>query len=99
HVAKVAQLAEAQPLELLGRGTRLRRRADALLLLAGLDQRADHERLSAGAQILGDPLVGSRALASARHHVRRGRASPERTLLQARLVEVPVLAQRGRARN
>src|ERR1019366_10738623 len=99
HEPEVAQLPRAQPLELLGRRTRLRRGTDALLGLPGLDQRTDHERLAPGPQLFGDPLVGTGTLAFTGDHVRRGRPAPERALAQARLVEIPVRAERERARD
>ena len=59
HDPEVAQLAVAQPLELGRRGARLEQ------LRLG-DQRADDERLAAGAELVTDPVVGAGSLALGR---------------------------------
>ena len=92
HDLEVAQLAAAQALVLGRRGARLER-------LGLLDERADDERLAAGAQLLADPLVGARALALGRAHVRRDRPAAGRELAQDGHVEVAVGGERERARD
>ena len=93
HDAEVrAARSSREPLELGGRGARLER-------LGLLDERADDERLAAGAQLLADPLVGARALALGRRDVRLDRPAPRGQLAQHGDVEVAVGGQRERARD
>ena len=77
HDAEVLELAVAQALVLGGRRARLQR-------LGLLDQRADDERLAAGAQLLADALVGARALALAARDERVDRLAAARQLAQRR---------------
>ena len=92
HDAEVAQLAGPQPLELGRRGARLQR-------LGLLHQRADDERLAAGAQLLADALVGPRALALGGADVGVDRPPAGGQLAQHGHVEVAVGGQRERARD
>ena len=92
HDAEVLELGRLQALELGGRGARLQR-------LGLLDQRADHERLAAGAQLLADALVGPRALALAGGDEGVDRAAAGGQLAQHGDVEVAVGGQRERARD
>ena len=82
----VAQLARAQALVLRRGGAGLQR-------LGLLDQRADHERLPAGAQLLADAFVGPRALALAGAQVRLHRPAARGQLAQDRDVEVGEAAE------
>jgi hypothetical protein len=92
HDAEVLQLALPQPLVLGRGGARLQR-------LGLLHQRADDERLAAGAQLVADPVVGARALALAGCHVGLDRPPPGGQLAQHGHVEVAVGRERQGPRD
>ena len=90
---KSRELAVAQALELGGRGARLQR-------LGLLDERADDERLAAGAQLLADALVGARALAlAARRRASRSAGGPRGSSRSAVTSRAPNDASAQRARD
>ena len=73
--------------------------ARACKRLGLLDERADDERLAAGAQLLADALVGALALALAGDDVRLDRLAAARQLAQRRDVERAEARQPQRARD
>ena len=92
HDLEVGELGRAQALELGGRRAGRQR-------LGLLDERADDERLAAGAQLLADALVRALALALAADDVRLDRLAPARQLAQRGDVERAERGQPQRARD